>query len=278
MTTLSNNRTSSRFKLLILIALTLIALGIYFTVSRLSSPVEEDLMSDFKINQPEAPTSGSPGSTASLAPVDVLLVGLKQRLEKQPNDVDGWILLSKSYYHLNRWREAREVFEKAQALGYTGNWKPLPSIDSFSQDSFSSQSLSSSSSFKDYKTARITGSQTGTTEATGLKLKISLNPALQEELSPEFPVFIFVRAAESPGPPLAVVRKKVDELPFELVLNDSHAMMPGRTISSVANVIVGARISISGNPEKQPGDYEQLSKPIPSNSSKIIELVIGNRI
>ena len=151
MTTPTINRTSSRIKLSILIALTLVALGIYFTVSRLSSPAEQDLMSDFKISQPVISSSGSSEPITSLAPVEVLLVGLKQRLEKQPNDVDGWILLSKSYYHLNRWKEAREVFEKAKALGYTGNWKPLPRIDSFNQSSFSSQSFNSLISIKDYK-------------------------------------------------------------------------------------------------------------------------------
>jgi cytochrome c-type biogenesis protein CcmH len=245
-------------------------------------------MPEFKAIPSVTSTSVNQDSATGLESVDVLLVGLKQRLEKQPDDVDGWILLSKSYYHLNRLKEAKAVFEKAKALGYTGNWKPLPRIDSFSQSIFSSQSLSSSGSFKDYKIGEnitqtknqygATASQTESTEATGLKLKISLNPALQQELSPEFPVFIFVRAAENPGPPLAVVRKKVDELPFELVLNDSHAMMPGRTISSAENVIVGVRISISGNPERQPGDYEKLSKSIPSNTSETLELVITNRI
>jgi len=67
------------------------------------------------------------------------LVGLKQRLEKQQDDVDGWVLLSKSYYHLNRWQQANEAFERARALGYTGSWQPLPRIDSFSQGGLSSQ-------------------------------------------------------------------------------------------------------------------------------------------
>ena len=279
---------SSNLKVSILGTLTLLALGMYFAVTQFANPVEQDLMGDFKASQAAIPTSGNQDSTANLAPVDELLVGLEQRLEKQPDDVDGWILLSKSYYHLNRWKEAREVFEKAKDLGYTGSWQPLPRIDSFSQNNFSSQSLNSSMSFKNYKIdkdvapannqSRVTTSQTGSTQAPGLKLEISLNPALQQELSSEFPVFIFVRAAKSPGAPLAVVRKKVSELPFELVLNDSHAMVPGRTISSAEHVIVGARISISGNPERQPGDYEQLSKSIPSNTSKTVELVINHKI
>jgi cytochrome c-type biogenesis protein CcmH len=279
---------SSNLKVSILGTLTLVALGMYFAVTQFANPVGQDLMPDFMASEAAIPSSGSQDSSASLAPVDQLLVGLEQRLEEQPDDVDGWILLSKSYFHLNRLKEAKAVFEKAKGLGYTGNWKPLPRIDSFSQNSFSSQSLSSSGSFKDYKMDEnitqtnsqydATASQTESIAATGLRLKISLNPILRQELSPDYPVFIFVRAADNPGPPLAVVRKEVGELPFELVLNDSHAMMPGRTISSAENVIVGARVSISGNPQRHPGDYEQLSKSIPSNSSTMVELVINNRI
>jgi len=105
-----------------------------------------------------------------------------------------------------------------------------------------------------------------------------LNPALQKELPPESAVFVFVRSAENPGPPLAVVRTTVGELPFEIVLNDNHAMIPGKNISSASNVIVGARISISGNPDRQPGDYEQLSDSIPSNFNKTVELTITDKI
>ena len=58
--------------------------------------------------------------------VEVLLIKLKHRLRIEPDDVDGWVLLSKSYYHLNRLNEANEAFEKAKTLGYTGDWQPLP--------------------------------------------------------------------------------------------------------------------------------------------------------
>lgn len=272
---------SKKFKIPILVALTLLAAGAYFAVSQFSSPVEQDLMSDFKASQVQTAPPGKQDSGAELAPVDVMLVGLKQRLEKQPDDVDGWVLLSKSYYHLKRWQEAQEAFEKAKAMGYAGPWQPLPRIDSFSQNSSASKNFTAAIEFRDYKTKQDGNeavAETGSDGSTGLKLKVSLNPTLEKEISAASPVFIFVRAAENPGPPLAVVRKKVDELPFEIALNDSHAMIPGKTISSAKNIIVGVRISISGSPERQPGDYEQLSDSIPANFSNTIELVINDKI
>ncbi len=114
--------------------------------------------------------------------------------------------------------------------------------------------------------------------AADLQLNISLNPDLQNDLSPATAVFIFVRAEGIPGPPLAAVRTTVGELPFEIALNDSHAMIAGRTISSASNVIVGARVSVSGNPERQPGDYEQLSDPIPADFNRTVDLVISEII
>lgn len=272
--------SASKFKISIFVGLTLLALGMYFAIAQLSNPVEQDLMSEFKASPPVTPRQQD--STASLASVDVLLIGLKQRLETQPDDVDGWVLLSKSYFHLNRRKEADEAFEKAKALGYTGSWQPLPRIDAFSQNSSSSQKFDSSINFRDYKVnedeVQANNQPVEPVSQTGLKLKVSLNSALQKELLPESPVFVFVRAAENPGPPLAVVRKKVGELPFEIALNDSHAMIPGRTISSARDIIVGARISVSGNPERQPGDFEQLSGTIPSNFSDTLELIIKDKI
>ena len=280
------NILSFKFKISIVAALMLLATGIYFAVAQLSDPVEQDLMSDFKA-APAVP-SGKQDATEGIAPVDELLVGLKQRLETQPDDVDGWVLLSKSYYHLDQWKEAEEAFEKAKALGYAGSWQPLPRIDAFSENNSSPQDTGSSLNFRDYKLSATldqatmqpgeTNTPTGSITSKSLKLKVSLNPALQNELSPEAQVFVFVRAVENPGPPLAVVRKKVAELPFEIALNDSHAMIPGRTISSAKNVIVGARISISGNPERQAGDFEKLSNSIPSNSDDTLELVIKDKI
>jgi hypothetical protein len=143
--------TSAKLKLSILAALILAAIASFIAVTQLSSPVEQDLMSEFKNSPSVTASSGSQNSSAGVAPVDELLVGLEQRLESEPDDVDGWVLLSKSYYHLNRMAEAQSAFEKARALGYNGNWQPLPRIDSFSQNHASSQKFTSTLNIRDYK-------------------------------------------------------------------------------------------------------------------------------
>ena len=263
----------------------LVALGGYFVIDQVPDPGTGDAMSDFKASQSATTAANNQASTAGLDSVEVMLVGLKQRLETQPDDVDGWILLSKSYFHVNRQKQAKEAYDKAMALGYKGVWKPLPRIDSYSQSNLSTQKYETGINTRDYKIDQPTetpaadaSGQPGAINATGLKLNVALKPGLIKTLSPESSVFVFVRAAENGGPPLAVIRKQVTDLPFEVVLNDSHAMIPGKTISNATNVIVGARISTSGNAERQAGDYEQLSSSVPSNFAGSLELIISDQI
>ncbi len=135
----------------IFITLALTATGTYFLTIQFSTPEAQEESQEIKKTEFEAPAVATVDSIEHLEPVDVLLIGLKQRLEAQQDDVDGWILLSKSYFHLNRQSEAEEAFEHAKVLGYAGNWKPIPRIDSFIQNDYSSQNLKSMINSRDQK-------------------------------------------------------------------------------------------------------------------------------
>jgi cytochrome c-type biogenesis protein CcmH len=87
-------------------------------------------------------------------------------------------------------------------------------------------------------------------------------------------VFVYAKAAAGPPMPLAVQRITVADLPTSLRLDDSMAMMPAMKLSSFPQVIVGARISPSGQAMPQPGDLEGETGPIPSNSSGPVAVTI----
>lgn len=91
---------------------------------------------------------------------------------------------------------------------------------------------------------------------------VSLAAALRAQASPEDTVFIFARPAEGARVPLAILRRQVKDLPLSFTLDDSLAMSPAARLSSSSRVIVGARISKSGNAMPQPGDLEVLSEPV----------------
>ena len=56
-------------------------------------------------------------------------------------------------------------------------------------------------------------------------------------------------------------------LPLRFTLDDSTSMGPAARLSSARQVIVGARISKSGNAVPQPGDLQGYSKPVAVGAS-----------
>ncbi len=98
--------------------------------------------------------------------------------------------------------------------------------------------------------------------AAAVQLRVALAPALRSRAAPEDTVFIFARAVAGPKAPLAIQRRQVKDLPLELTLDDSMAMSPALRLSTVKQVIIGARISKSGNAMPQSGDLQGLSGTI----------------
>lgn len=97
--------------------------------------------------------------------------------------------------------------------------------------------------------------------APSITVRVSLAPELRDRVEPGMRVFVFARGTEMPMP-LAARTFPVSELPLEVTLDDDAAMMAQATLSSADTVIVGARVSQSGEAIAQPGDFQVLSEPI----------------
>lgn len=112
-----------------------------------------------------------------------------------------------------------------------------------------------------------------TIPAVSIKVSVSLSPVVASKAAPEDVVFVFARAAQGPRMPLAIVRKKVKDLPATIVLDDSQAMNPDMKLSSVAEVVVVARVSKSGTAYAKPGDLEGVSEPVKIGQSISLNIV-----
>lgn len=53
---------------------------------------------------------------AGMPPMEQAIAGLRERLERQPEDLEGWLLLGRAYKTLERFAESREAFARAMAL------------------------------------------------------------------------------------------------------------------------------------------------------------------
>ncbi len=110
-------------------------------------------------------------------------------------------------------------------------------------------------------------------KAVGVRGTVRLSENLKQKASPDDTVFIFARAAEGPPMPLAVLRKRVRDLPASFALDDAMAMTPAMRLSGFSRVVVGARVSRSGNAAPQAGDLQGASAPVANDASGVTVLI-----
>jgi len=238
-------------------------------------------------------------------PIEEIIVGIKQRLEVEPNDAEAWFMLGRAHLTVGEYQDAAsalrrsveiddsnvnvrirladalaltqnrslagepaeilksvleeepqhpqglwlygmaldEVGEPAQAIEVWNRLLPLLSSDPRSQGEVE-QLIASAA-------AKLPG---GDDSNAGVEVVVDVQPGLVADLPSDTPVFVYAKAFNGPPMPLAVVKRSLADLPMTLTLTDAQAMMPNMNLSAFEEVVVGARISKSGNPVGQPGD------------------------
>lgn len=109
-------------------------------------------------------------------------------------------------------------------------------------------------------------------------VEVSLDSALVSEATPDDLVFVYAKALQGPPMPLAAKRLKVSDLPVQVVLDDSSAMLPQMKLSKFPQVTVGARVSRSGDPVAQSGDLSGEVSPVAVTADGKVQVVIANRV
>ncbi len=101
--------------------------------------------------------------------------------------------------------------------------------------------------------------QKAAVQGSTLTVTIDVAPLLAAKLTPDMRLFIFAR---SPSMPMPIVAQNVPvpAFPFTITLDNSMSMT-GAQLESVPELVVGARLSVSGNAVGQSGDLETLSAP-----------------
>jgi cytochrome c-type biogenesis protein CcmH len=102
---------------------------------------------------------------------------------------------------------------------------------------------------------------------------VSLSRAQAAKVAPSDTVFVFARALEGPRMPLAIQRRQVKELPLAFSLDDTLAMSPAMKLSNFTEVVIGARVSKSGNATPQRGDLQGISKPVKVGATDVVVVI-----
>jgi len=267
-----------------------------------------------------------PAHAVTAEQINAMVQGLAARLEKNPQDADGWRMLGRSYVALGRYQAAIGALDKAVAMipndpdlladyadalamtsGQTLKGKPMEMVKralKLDPNHEKSLWLAGTAAYNDGdyagavaywnhllkqmtpgskeaqqvmsiiaeaqdlasgKTpAPVAQAAAATAKVAGV---VSLSPDLAGKVAPTDTVYIFAKAAQGPPMPLAAFRAQAKDLPIKFDLDDSMAPTPMAHLSDFSQVIVGARISKSGDPMPQSGDLQGLTNVVQVGSS-----------
>ena len=325
-TTESKNPALTAIILLLVIPVFVISTYLYLGEPELIE--KNELMSEFR---------NASTHEEKLASIEEMLAKLEQRMLKNPDDVDGWLMLTNSYTALERFADALRAVDNLYRLSgsdptvmiryadilamnndgsYTG--RPTELIDdALKIDPENPSGLwfagLSANEHGDIDAAigywkkllpklennpeqqnqvkqfiQMIGMQSDTHQEeilnelkqpnVQIEVNVSISDELVQQTNQDDTVFVYAQAVNGPPMPIAVSRKKVSDLPLQVTLDDSMAMVPTNKLSSHEQVKLTARISTSGNAIAESGDLIGTVSNVKTDINEPVSIVIDNKI
>ncbi|HEX6827467.1 MAG TPA: c-type cytochrome biogenesis protein CcmI [Burkholderiales bacterium] len=198
------------------------------------------------------------------APVNLI----QQALKADPNHPKSLALAGSAAFEAKDYAQAVTYWERLLALLQPGS----ESHRSVEAGLVEARGLAGGASPQAAQTAAVRGAQAAPAGAN-VSGKVSVSAGLKGKVNPGDTVFIFARPVQGLKMPVAIARVDAGALPTSFTLDDSSAMNPSMKLSGFQEVIVGARVSKTGNAMPQSGDLEGFSSPV-KVGTKNIHLVI----
>ncbi|MBI2791081.1 MAG: hypothetical protein HYX61_03900 [Gammaproteobacteria bacterium] len=111
------------------------------------------------------------------------------------------------------------------------------------------------------------------------QVKVTIASDIKQKLDPDDTVFIYVKRSKGSEMPLAVVKKRVSDLPCTVYLDNKQSMMPGNEFTLGMDVLVVAKVSKSGDPLNKVGDSRGISDSIVIKSGlHPVDITINERL
>ena len=193
---------------------------------------------------------------------------IERALVLDPNNIKALALAGSAAFEEKDFAKASQFWFKAQGLAPPGSDFAKGLASSVEEARVASGQAS---------TPQMIAKSAPTLATTSVSVQgiVSLSPALKNKVAPDDTVFIFARAAEGPRMPLAILKRKASELPITFTLDDTTAMADELKLSKFELVVVGARVSKSGNAIPQSGDLVGQSAAVKAGGSKLMLVIDG---
>lgn len=306
------------------------------SVSIIAATVAVTALSAVIYNEIGAPDATSPtsvaGSTDSQLPdVDAMVASLSDRLEKNPEDLDGWKMLGRSYFSMRNFPGSIAAFEKAvelesgqdsqtladlgEAVLYDDQRALLGRAGELFESALAIQAANPKALFYGGMAAVERGNKElgadrweallatspppnvqeilrqQIAELRGTAIAPAVTPASQAVVTvsvalgatalaadlPNATVFVIARDPNQPSPPIAAVRRQLSELPVDIEIGDSDAMIPGRVPSGFTQLEILARVSLGGQPIAASGDWFG-QQVIDTGSVSTVDITIDQQV
>jgi cytochrome c-type biogenesis protein CcmH len=181
------------------------------------------------------------------------------------------------------WLKASQAHEQrhyAQALAWWQKLRALLPADSEDAKAVDANIAEASELAGQATATAATGTGASASAAAGVEVSgtVSLDKRFSDRVQSDATLFIYAKAADSPGPPLAVLRTTVGSWPVSFRLDDSMAMIPSRRLSQFERVVIEARISRSGQATPAAGDLYVTSPVLHPLPGTRLVLVIDREI
>ncbi len=122
--------------------------------------------------------------------------------------------------------------------------------------------------------AKTSSNTVGAGASAQVSGRVVLADALRAKAPAQATLFLYARPVDGSRMPVALLRKKISDLPLNFTLDDSMGMVPNVSLSKLSQVVVVARISARGDITPAPGDLEGVSAPV-SVGAKNLKLEIA---
>ncbi len=174
---------------------------------------------------------------------------VQRALEADPRHVKSLALAGSEAFERGSYKEAIGYWKRMQAVA------PAGSMDAKLAEANMQEAEA-------LLAGKKPGAPAAPPPAASISGTVTLDASLKTKVAPTDTVFVVAKAPDGSGPPLAVKRFSAAELPLHFALDDSAAMVPGRTLSQFPEVMVSARLSKSGNATPGPGDIDARSTTV----------------
>ena len=201
----------------------------------------------------------------------------ERALVLDPNNLKALALAGSAAFEKKDFAKAAALWSKAQGLAPPGSdfAKGLASSVEEARSASGASGASGAPAAAPVGGAQVAAKSAPTTATapasatSSIQGVVDLAPALRGKVAADDTVFIFARAAQGPRMPLAILKRKASELPISFTLDDSTAMADELKLSKFELVVVGARVSRSGNALPQAGDLVGQSAPVKAGGGKL---------